>query len=452
MGAAQGGKGEIRCFCPWRRCRPLEERPCPALGHQPRLPGSRSKPRCRAEGTFYRLPFARGGVSVPQPRREFTHVPNHGLIPARASSAVAHSGCQCRVPALGMGTGTTGMPGLMKQKPPFGWHEVSELLPHSGLASPPGWLRCDPARWRVFPRHCPQPRASAVARSEATSTRTPGLRFIYCRSPAGPQPSFSALRPLWLFVSFFVRFSGRCVFTSPVCFECWGRSDARRRIPSLDPAASAACTTRGRGCESARREHPRAAAARADACSHPALHVVAAAAAPREERGAKRLPSPCSGTRGQAPAAPVGPGCSGSGRTRGCSWREESGASSAGGWGIGRWETAGQLIPAGTVRKPALGTVLCCCEVVSRSAIAPWLLRSCGSLPANRVVVGAGRWLDERGGDPCPPASPSSGSRDGVGLVRAEKAALQGWAAGTAGRPLAGAGWKQPPGAGIQLS
>lgn len=57
---------------------------------------------------------------------------------------------------------------------------------------------------------------------------------------------------------------------------------------------------------------------------------------------------------------------------------------------MGRWEQPAELIPAGTVCKPALAMTLCWCEVSSQPTMAPWLHSSCSSLPANPAGWGSG--------------------------------------------------------------
>lgn len=168
-----------------------------------------------------------GGVSVPQLWREVTHVPDHGLILSGMDGTVACSRCRCWVPALGMGIGTARMPGVIEQKPPFGCRKVFELLPCSRLTSPLSF--CPFAGFGVIPlasaslcgAACsPEPGQWAERGDKYPDART--VIYLLSQHPAGPWPSLWVLRPLRLFVSFFTHFSGRCVFTSPVCFECRG--------------------------------------------------------------------------------------------------------------------------------------------------------------------------------------------------------------------------------------
>lgn len=234
----------------------LEEQQCPPAGCRPRLPASHSKPRCRAKGAFYHLTFAHGGVSVLQPWREFTHVPNHGFIPTAIDGTAAHSRCRCWVLSLWHRDWHSRDAQSDRAKKPI-WVPQGISAPATQQAHFPSfllslcWLRCNPACRHISLRCCPQPQGWAVGLSQVTNTRTPGLLFIYCRSPVNPWPSLWALHRLRLFVSFFTHFSGRCIFTSPVCFECRGGMETRWQIPSQDHAVSPACTTWGRGCESA---------------------------------------------------------------------------------------------------------------------------------------------------------------------------------------------------------
>lgn len=129
MGVRWGKQGEIGYFCPGHKCRPPHQ--LSPVGPQPRLPQPLQQTLLQSQGHVLPFGFCSWGVSVSQPWLEFTCVPDHGLIPTGMDGSAA-----CWVPALGVGIGTAGTPGLIEQKPPFGCHKVSEVLPHSSLTSP----------------------------------------------------------------------------------------------------------------------------------------------------------------------------------------------------------------------------------------------------------------------------------------------------------------------------